>query len=419
MTGARAGTGTGAGLRPGAADAARLAALLAAPGVAALMATLNGAGEETRIVGGAVRNTLMHVPVTDVDLATTALPQEVTRRAQAAGFRPVPTGIEHGTITVVVDGVPFEVTSLREDIATDGRRASVRFGRDFAADARRRDFTVNALMLDAGGDLFDYCGGLADLAARRIRFIGLPEARIREDYLRILRFFRFQAQYGAGPPEAAGLGACIALRAGLDGLSRERVQAEVMKLLAAPGRAATLDSLVRAGIWSRLTGGVARVSRLAGLAEDRDPILALAALELAKIEDAERLVGALKLSNEAAGRLLAVGRALEALGNEPDPVAAPTVRALAFRLGRAAVADAVRVAGVRFERQRAALARAAETAPESPFRGADVMALGVPAGPEVGRIIRAAQEAWLAAGFPEQADAQARILAVAVRASAR
>lgn len=396
-----------------------LKALLAGPKLARLLAVLNGDGEETRVIGGAVRNTLLGLPVSDIDLATTALPEEVMRRVKVAGFRPVPTGIEHGTVTVVVNGTPFEVTSLREDIETDGRRAQVRFGRDFVADALRRDFTVNALALTALGEVVDHCGGLADLAARRIRFIGEAEARIREDYLRILRFFRFQAQYGAGEPDAAGLHACIALRAGLDGLSRERVQAELMKLLAAPGRNATVASLAETGIWPHLTRGIVRTGRLAGLGDNRDPVLALAALELGTTEDATRLADILRLSNEVGRRLMAIAQALEALGNIADPVSIKTIRALAFRHGREAVADAVHVAGLRFAPERDMLMQAARSVPASPFRGADVVAAGIPAGRHVGKVIRAAEEAWVAADFPAAASDIANILKDAVRASAR
>ena len=192
------------------AERGRLAELLASADVAALLAALNCDGEEARIVGGAVRNALLGEPVADIDVATTARPDETMRRARAAGFKAVPTGIEHGTVTVVIDGAPFEVTTLRRDVETDGRRAVVAFGRDFREDALRRDFTINALGLDAGGNLHDYSGGLADLAARRVRFIGAAGERIAEDFLRILRFFRFHARYGAGEPDREALGACIA-----------------------------------------------------------------------------------------------------------------------------------------------------------------------------------------------------------------
>ncbi len=196
---------------------ARIAAFLGRPALARVLDALNGGGEETRVVGGAVRNLLLGTPASDVDLATTALPEDTMRRGRAAGFKAVPTGIEHGTVTLVEEGESFEVTTLRQDVETDGRRAKVVFGRDFAADALRRDFTINALGLDRSGQVHDFCGGLADLAARRIRFIGEPAARIAEDYLRILRFFRFQAQYGVGEPDAAGLAACIAGAAGSRG----------------------------------------------------------------------------------------------------------------------------------------------------------------------------------------------------------
>ena len=176
-----------------AADRPLLAELLSRPALKRLIAALDGDGEETRIVGGAVRNALLGRPVADVDLATTATPDTVAARAKAAGFKPVPTGIAHGTVTVVADGAPYEVTTLREDVETHGRRATVRFGRDFRADAQRRDFTINALSVGADGTVHDHVGGLADLEAHRVVFIGEPAARIREDYLRILRFFRFHA----------------------------------------------------------------------------------------------------------------------------------------------------------------------------------------------------------------------------------
>src|SRR5437660_1425630 len=177
-----------------------------------LMAVLDRDGEEARVVGGAVRNVLIGEPTGDIDVATTALPPEVMRRAQAAGFKAVPTGIEHGTVTIVVDHRPFEVTTLREDVETFGRHAVVRFGRDWRADAARRDFTINALSLSRDGVVHDYVGGLADIAVRRVRFIGQAAARIAEDYLRVLRFFRFHAADGSGLPDPEGLPACIDAR---------------------------------------------------------------------------------------------------------------------------------------------------------------------------------------------------------------
>src|SRR5882724_2184038 len=182
---------------------------------ARVLGLLNGDGEEARVVGGAVRNTLLKIPTGDIDIATTALPDEVVRRAKAAGIKCVPTGIEHGTVTLVVEGKPFEVTTLREDTETFGRKAKVAFGRDWAADAQRRDFTINGLSVDANAVVHDHVGGLEDIVARRVRFIGDPNQRIAEDYLRILRFFRIHAAYGAGEPDRAGYLACIVAREGL------------------------------------------------------------------------------------------------------------------------------------------------------------------------------------------------------------
>src|SRR6476659_11084958 len=177
---------------------------------ARVLTVLNGGGEEARVVGGAVRNALLRLPTGDIDIATTAVPDEIVRRAKAAGIKSVPTGIDHGTVTLVVDAQPFEVTTLREDTETDGRRAKVAFGRDWVRDAERRDFTINGLSVDAGGRVHDHVGGLADITERRVRFIGDAGERIAEDYLRILRFFRMHAAYGAGAPDRAGYLACIA-----------------------------------------------------------------------------------------------------------------------------------------------------------------------------------------------------------------
>ncbi len=216
-------------------DERSLRAVLARPRLTTVLAALDAPGEETRLVGGAVRDALLGRPVADIDLATTLLPEAVVARANAAGLKPVPTGIAHGTVTVVAEGEPFEVTTLREDIETDGRHAVVRFGRDFGHDAARRDFTVNALSVTPDAYVHDTVGGLADLAAARVRFIGEARQRIREDYLRVLRFFRFHARYGAGDPDPEGLAASIEARDGLALLSRERVRGELLKLLVAPG----------------------------------------------------------------------------------------------------------------------------------------------------------------------------------------
>src|ERR1700722_2896771 len=224
---------------------------------ARVLELLNGNGEEARVVGGAVRNALLKLPVGEIDIATTAVPAEVIRRAKAAGIKSVPTGIEHGTVTLVVDAQPFEVTTLREDTETFGRKASVAFGRDWVRDAERRDFTINGLSVDANRVVHDHVGGLEDIEARRVRFIGDPDKRIAEDYLRILRFFRIHAAYGAGEPDRAGYLACIAARAGLAGLSAERVRMEMLKLMVADSAAGAVTAMVDGGLLLLILGGVA------------------------------------------------------------------------------------------------------------------------------------------------------------------
>src|SRR6202022_3616289 len=223
---------------------------------ARVLELLNGGGEEARVVGGAVRNALLKIPIGDIDIATTALPDEVVRRAKAAGIKCVPTGIDHGTVTLVVDGQPFEVTTLREDTESYGRKAKVAFGRDWVRDAERRDFTINGLSVDADGIVHDHVGGLKDIAAKRVRFIGDPDQRIAEDYLRILRFFRFHAAYGAGEPDRAGYLACIGGRAGLAGLSAGRIGMEKVEVMGAGGAVAAIVAMTDGGLLSLIFGGV-------------------------------------------------------------------------------------------------------------------------------------------------------------------
>ncbi|MGH6878125.1 MAG: CCA tRNA nucleotidyltransferase, partial [Rhizomicrobium sp.] len=251
----------------------------------AVMAALTSAGGAARFVGGAVRNALLGREVGDVDIATPLLPEEVARRLEAAHIVAVPTGIEHGTITAVVDGKGFEVTTLRRDVTTDGRRAVVAFSDSWAEDARRRDFTINALYAAPDGELFDYTGGLDDLAAARVRFIGDPVARIREDYLRILRLFRFQAWYGKGEIDEDALHAATAERAGLQRLSGERVQKELLRLLAAEQPCPPLRAMAAAGILDEIIPHAGRLDTLERLAAidaanffAADPMLRLAAL---------------------------------------------------------------------------------------------------------------------------------------------
>src|SRR5215471_621765 len=224
---------------------------------ARVLMVLNGDGEEARVVGGAVRNALLNIPIGDVDIATTAVPGEVIRRARAAGIKSVPTGIDHGTVTLVVDSHPLEITTLREDTETFGRKAKVAFGRDWERDAERRDFTINGLSVDAVGRVHDYVGGLDDIAAKRVRFIGDPNQRISEDYLRILRFFRIHAAYGAGEPDCPGYLACIKARSGLATLSAERVRLEMLKLMVADGAALSVAAMAEGGLLLPVFGGVA------------------------------------------------------------------------------------------------------------------------------------------------------------------
>lgn len=393
------------------------AAFWGTPGLADVLRVLNIDGEEARVVGGAVRNTLLDLPVTDVDIATTALPQEVAERARRAGLKPVPTGIEHGTVTVVSAHHAFEVTTLREDMETDGRRAVVRFGRDWRHDAERRDFTLNALYARPDGAVVDLVGGLADLAARRVRFIGDAQARIREDYLRILRLFRFHAAYGAGPVDATALSAAVRLRAGLLGLSRERVRAEMMKLLVAPGAAPTLATLSESGLLQMLLGGIGDVgsfARLAGLEAELhlppDSLRRLAALALRVPDDAERLRAHLRLSNAETRRLCALAGPVPPL---PDLQA---VKAFLYERGAEPGRDVVLLAAARGRLDPGAAKRVAQTAlswtvPRPPFGADDLIALGLRPGPALGAALRQAKLAWIDAGFPTDPPAVAALLA--------
>lgn len=407
------------------AERARVAAFLARPGVAAVLAALNGSGEETRIVGGAVRNLLLGEEAADVDFATTALPVETIRRGNAAGFKTVPTGIEHGTVTLVGHGGTFEVTTLRRDVETDGRRATVAFGRDFAEDAARRDFTMNALGLDREGEIHDYCGGLGDLAARRVRFIGDAGERIREDYLRILRFFRFHARYGCGAPDPAGIAACIAGREGLKGLSRERIRAELLKLLVAPGAVPALAAMLGSGLLVPVLGGVPHLSRFAAVAEGEGgemvyPAFRLAALGVAVREDALRLREGLRLSNEQFDRIERIAGALEGLSGRSEPLGVAGLRHLAHRVGPDAVAAGLTLLSGKSDGEAAQLA-IAELGRTPAFLpgGRDVMKRGVPAGPGVGRVLERARHDWIEAGCPAGELAQLPFVERAIAALGR
>ena len=404
------------------------AAFLADPRVQALLAMLNREGEQARVIGGAVRNALLGLPIADVDICTTATPDTVIARASAARCKTVPTGIGHGTVTVVIDGVPIEVTTLREDIETDGRRAKVRFGRDFEADARRRDFTINALGVDQSGAVFDYCGGLDDIAARRVRFIGEADQRIAEDYLRILRFFRFHAAYGQGRLDRTGLEACIAGRAGLAFLSRERIRAELLKLLAARGGPQAAKAMSDASLLNLLLGGAPYAARLARAAEIEatrdqaaDPVLRLAALALVTREDAARLADRLRLSNAETVRLEAMAQALPAFSPAAAPPPYGRLRELLFQHGRQGAQDALLLAHAASgvapdDRAWTSAWRFLRDTPEPrlPFGGADVVARGVPGGKAVGDVLKRLQADWIRAGFPHEPAVLARLLDTAM-----
>ncbi len=397
--------------------------LIADPCVRRLFAALDGNGEEVRVVGGAVRNALLREEHDDVDLATTATPDVVEARARKAGLKVVPTGVEFGSLTLVVDGRPFEITSLREDVETDGRRALVRFGRDFAADALRRDFTINALSVDGRGKLYDYVGGMADLSARSVRFIGDPGQRIAEDYLRILRFFRFSARYGGGELDRDGFRACIAGRAGLDILSRERIGAELLKLLAAPQAAGTATKMADAGLLGPLLGLApwpARLTRLEAIetaGNPPDPLLRLAALALHVEEDSARLQNYLRLSNAQTDRLARMAEALASWHELAGPPGYGLMREALFRYGRTAALDALRLlqaenGGVRdaaeFASARAFLQDTPE--PKLPVSGGDLLARGFREGAGMGRALKQLQALWIRAGFPEDPQSLAQLI---------
>jgi poly(A) polymerase len=387
-----------------------LTSLLQRPELRRLLEVFNDAGEETRIVGGAVRNALLGRHVTEVDCATTMLPDAIMERAKRAGFKAVPTGIEHGTITVIVDGEPFEITTLREDVETDGRHAVVHFGRDFVRDAKRRDFTINALSLGHDGQLYDYTGGEADLAARRVRFIGEARTRIREDYLRIMRFFRFHAEYAQGDPDAEGLAASGAERQGLAILSKERIRHELLKLLVARRAEETIRILADHGFLTGLLGGVAELGRFERVAaDDRDnpaAIWRLAALAVMVEEDAERLREQLRLSNDEHRKLAAHAGLLNLLKTWALPLDAGAIRGLVAdhepeTLGMVLAATAGEPSPVVHEDAREALARyrsGAEPVPVFPLRGADLVEGGIPKGPKIGEMLARARQAWLAEG---------------------
>ncbi|MGO8916743.1 MAG: CCA tRNA nucleotidyltransferase [Stellaceae bacterium] len=385
---------------------------------AATRAVLAALGGDGRFVGGCVRDALLGRAIGDIDIATPLPPEEVMRRLEAAKIKAVPTGLAHGTVTAVVPPRHFEITTLRRDVETDGRHARVAFTADWAADAARRDFTMNALFLDADGNVFDPVGGLGDLRAGRVRFVGDAATRIREDVLRLLRFYRFHAHYGRGEADAAARAACRALAHLLPTLSGERVAAELLKLLAAPDPLPSLTMMVEDGALQALLPEGQRLELLAALLPlepTPDPLRRLGALVAG---DPGALAERLHLANEQRARLLALAAPpwpVDLAGDET------TQRRALHRLGAALYRDLVllRAAeGGEGERLPALLASAAQWQPLAfPLRGRDVTALGVPAGKEVGRLLAEIEQWWEAGDY--RADRRGALAELKRRVGAR
>jgi poly(A) polymerase len=370
------------------------------PGMAQLLDALGADEGVTRYVGGAIRDALLDLPVSDVDLATRLKPEDVVERLQAAGLKAVPTGIEHGTVTAVSEGRPYEVTTLRRDVETFGRRATVAFTDDWREDAARRDFTINALMADpVSGEVHDYFAGLADLEKRHVRFIGDPFERIAEDHLRILRFFRFHARFGRGDPDQAALEACTSRANDLMALSRERIADELLKLLSVENPAATIRIMLEKAIlmpvipeigpekWRDLEALV-DCELSAGL--DGDPLRRLAALLPRDPEVAGDVASRLKLSNRARKR----ARCAADFQIAADP------RATAYLAGVECAADRLLLAG----RPDDARAIAGWTPPRLAIGGGELIKRGLREGPIVSRTLRRIEESWIQAGFPTGAE---------------
>ena len=359
----------------------------------AALATALGA-QNIRWVGGAVRDTLLGHRVKDIDAATPLRPEEVVEACKAAGIRTVPTGIDHGTITALLDGGPVEVTTLRHDVSTDGRRATVAFAQDWREDAARRDFTINALYVDPQTlEIFDYFGGLDDLDARRVRFIGDPHQRIREDHLRILRYFRFQARFGSEPPDAEAIAACEELAPTLKGISRERIAMELLQILVAPDEMDTLARMDALGVLDVILpeadlaqADVVRWERQNELRPE--PIRRLAGLLPPDPEIASKVAGRLRLSNAQKKRLrLAAAR---------EPADADDPRGLAFRYGLETANDRLAILGASNAELRG------WEPPQFPLKGGEIVKRGVKAGPDVARLMQTVEKRWIAEGFPDR-----------------
>lgn len=355
--------------------------------------------DNARYVGGAVRDSLLGLPVKDIDMASVLVPSAVIERLQAAGIRSVPTGIEHGTVTAILPGGPVEITTLRHDVSTDGRRATVVFANDWREDAARRDFTMNALYADPlTGEIFDWFGGYRDLELRRVRFIGNARERIREDHLRILRYFRFQARFGTTPADEKAEAACAELAATLKGLSRERVGAEMMNLFGLPDPAPTVRRMRELGVLAVILpeadpeGLAALVAAESAQGQAPDPVRRLAALLPPQVSLAEQVASRFRLS-AAQKKRLALAAARDDAPVQP--------RTLAYRIGRDAALDRLLIAGANVS------SLEDWNTPQFPLKGGQIVARGVGAGPEVARIMKQVEDAWVAEGFPDSGRVEA------------
>ena len=385
---------------------------LTASATRAVMAALEAVGGPgcARFVGGCVRNALIGQPVADIDIATTLTPEQTDSAIRAAGLKSVPTGIAHGTVTAVAERRPFEITTLRRDVSTDGRNATVAFTDDWAEDAARRDFRLNALYADAEGRVFDPTGeGVADAEAGRIVFVGDPQTRIREDYLRILRFFRFFAWYGRGEPDAAALEACRALAPGMTRLSAERVSKELMTLLAAPDPRVAMAAMADAGVLAQVLPE-ARLNPLFGATVELnlDPVIRLMTLFPADERLVREASARLRFANSTRDRLADAAKASSDVSLTMSDAEA---RAAIYRHGGRAVADALlRRWGAAPEQGKSArrLLAIAEgwERPSMPVGGRELARLGVEPGPETGRLLKAFEEGWIADDFPSDGHAE-------------